>query len=152
MPADPGPAAGAASAPAREAADRLLRQVCAGYLALQAVAGIVLWVLIAASDTVRSGFEVVDGTPEVTDAFFWADMVVVATSASAAWALWSSRSWAPVLVGMTLGGVAYPTALLVPYVNWTDGQAAPALGVMVVVTALTAWVTLLVVRLTRPAA
>ena len=148
MPAEAPPRA-AGTGRADGGADRLVRRVCAGYLALQAVAGVVLWVLIAASEDVRSGFEVVEGTREVTDAFFWADMVVVATSALAAWGVATARRWAPVAVGATLGGVAYPTALLVPYVNWTDGQAATALGVMVVVTALTGWVTFLTTRLGR---
>ena len=121
--------------------DRLVTQVSAGYLALQAAAGVVLWILIAASDTVRSGFEMSEDHPEVTDAFFWADLAVIITSAVAAWALVTARSWAPVAVAAQLGGVVYPTVLLVAFVNATGGTAAPALAVMVVVSVCSAWAT-----------
>ena len=60
------------------------RAVYSGYLALQAVGGVVLWLLIDNSSFVRSGFEIVAERHNVTNAFFLADLVVIASSAAAA--------------------------------------------------------------------
>ena len=116
------------------------RLVAAGYFGLQAVCGIVLWVLIAVSPTVRSGFDLVEGRRVVTDAYFFADLVAVGGSALAAWAAWRDRPWAVVAAAVTLGAVVYPTVYLIAWVA-IDGTAAAALGVMVPVTVLTAWAT-----------
>lgn len=108
---------------------------------MQAVAGVVLWVLIASTSVVRDAFELDSARRGVTDAFFGADMVVVASSAVAAVGLWRTRRWAPLASAFTLGGVVYPTVYLVSWVSTTGGTGSVALGVMAVVSVLTAWVT-----------
>jgi len=116
------------------------RAVYAGYLALQAVGGVVLWLLIDGSSFVRSGFEIVPARHNVTNAFFLADVVVIATSAASAWGLRAAKPWALAAAAFTAGGVVYPTAYLVQWAASNDGGAAPALVVMLVVSALTLWV------------
>lgn len=116
-------------------------RIYAGYLALQAVLGILLWVGIAASSTVRSGFDLIVERPEVTDAFFAADMVVVVTSALSAWAIATERSWAVPAVAFTAGGVVYPTVYLFGWATFTEGSTGTvALAVMLGVSLLTCWV------------
>lgn len=118
-----------------------MERLVVAYLATQALAGIALWIGIFTSDTVRSGFEVAETAPAATNAFFPADLVVVAASALGAWAVRRRRAWAPVVVGFALGGVVYPTAFLFAYVTATEGEAAVALAVMVPVSFLTALAT-----------
>jgi hypothetical protein len=115
--------------------------VWAGYLALQTGAGIGLWVLIATTSLVRDAFELDPARRAVTDAFFGADLVVIASSAVAALGLWRGRRWSPVAAAFTLGGVVYPTVYLVGWVSATGGAGSVALGVMAAVSVLTAWVT-----------
>lgn len=118
----------------------------AGYFGLQAAVGLLLWVGVASSDAVRSWLELVPGRPEVTDAFFPADVVVIASSALAAWALWRARSWAVVPVMFTLGGIVYPTAYLVGWVGAAEGSAEVALGMMLTASVLSCGAALLVWR------
>ena len=125
------------------------RRIAAGYFGLQAVAGLVLWTLIATSPTVRSGFDLVEGRPAVTDAYFFADLVAVATSALTAIGAWRQRSWAVVAAAVTLGAVVYPTVYLVAWVA-LDGTASPALAVMVPTTVLSGWATWLLWRAEHP--
>ncbi len=121
----------------------------AGYFALQAAMGVVLWVAAGSSDVVRSWLELVPDRPQVTDAFLPADVVVIAASALAAWALWRGRSWAMVPVLFTVGGVVYPTAYLVAWVATTEGTGDVALGIMLVTSVLTGGAALLVWRARR---
>ena len=125
------------------------RAVYAGYFALQAAGGVVLWAAIASSSTVRSWFELRADLPQVTDGFFLPDMVVVATSALAAWTVWTRQRAGLVLAGVALGGILYPTAYLFSWVTSSSGDGWIALAVMLVVSALCAWATLGVYRLDR---
>lgn len=124
------------------------RRIYAGYFALQAVMGIALWVTLGLSDAFRSSFELHAAEPAVTDAFFFADMVVVATSALAAWGLWTEASWTVAAIAFTAGGVIYPTIYLVSFVSATGEGTVPLL-VMVGVSVLTVWIGWQVWRLSR---
>jgi hypothetical protein len=125
------------------------RALYAGYFALQAAGGVVLWAAIASSNTVRSWFELRADLPQVTDGFFFPDMVVVSTSALAAWVVWTHQRAGTVLAGVALGGILYPTAYLFSWVTASSGDGWIALAVMLAVSALCAWATLGVYRLQR---
>lgn len=137
------------SAPTLTAAPSTER-VAAAWFALQAVLGVVLWIGIGTSDVVREAFDLVPARAAVTDAFFLADMVVVATSAVAAWALVRRRRWALVAVGATVGGVVYPTAYLLSWVRANDGDNAVALAVMLMTSVLSCWAAYLAWRALGP--
>jgi hypothetical protein len=123
----------------------------AGYLALQAAGGVVLWVAIVVSGTVRSWFELRPDVPDVTDAFFLPDMIVVAVSAMAAWSARRRSRAALPLASIALGGVLYPTAYLFSWVTASEGDGFVALAVMLVVSALCAWAVVGLWRLDRGA-
>jgi hypothetical protein len=116
------------------------RLVYAGYLALQAFAGVVLWILLASTNLVRDLFELVPERPEVTDAFVFADLFLgVLGSALSAWALWRERRWASHVLAFTTGALLYPTCYLVIWVAMA-GTGSVALAVMVVVSLLNGWI------------
>jgi hypothetical protein len=122
--------------------------VFAGYLALQAVMGVVFWIVMASSPAARSWLELDPQRRAVTDAFLAADGLAIVGSALGAWALWAQRRWAIVVVSITLGAVLYPTIYLV---SWS-AQATTARGslaVMVPVSMCTGWVTWQTWRLLR---
>jgi hypothetical protein len=121
----------------------------AGYFALQAAMGVLLWVGAGASDVVRPWLELVPERPQVTDAFLPADVMVIAVSALAAWALWRGRTWAIVPVLCTVGGVVYPTAYLIGWVATTDGTGEVALGIMLTTSTLSGGAAWLVWRVRR---
>jgi hypothetical protein len=121
----------------------------AAYFGLQSVLGVLLWVGVFASDEVRSWLDLVPAQPEVTNAFLPADVVLVVTSALAAWALLRARPWAIAPVLLTAGGIVYPTAYLVGWVVTTDGTAEVALGIMLTASFLSCWFALLVWRARR---
>lgn len=125
--------------------------IYAGYLWVQAVMGVVLWVGIATSSTVRGWFELDADLPAVTDAFFLADMGVVIASAAGAWGIGHRRRWATVAVAVAFGGVVYPTIYLVAWVTFTEGVGGVALAVMLVVSTLTGLVLYQTWRLDRSA-
>lgn len=115
-------------------------KVCAGYLLAQAVLGVVLWVVLTASETVWSWFELVPSVPEVTDAFFFGDLgVIVVASAFGAWGVWSRTRWAVPVVAFTAGAVVYPTVYLIGWTSLTGIGSVP-LWVMVTTSTLTCWV------------
>jgi hypothetical protein len=113
--------------------------VFAGYLLAQAVVGVLFWVTLAASPTAREWLELVPEKPEVTDAFVFADAVVVAGSAVGAWAVLNRRSWAVPVVAFTAGGLVYPTLFLACWVA-VAGTGAVTLAVMLAPSSLTTWV------------
>lgn len=113
--------------------------VFAAYLLAQAVVGVLFWVTLAASATAREWLELVSDKPEVTDAFVFADAVVVAGSALGAWAVRNRRSWAVPVVAFTAGGLVYPTLFLACWVA-IAGTGAMTLAVMVAPSSLTTWV------------
>jgi hypothetical protein len=114
---------------------RPVELAAAAYFALQAMAGVLLWLGADLSDVVRSWLELVPERPEVTDGFLPADVVVIASSALAAWALWRGRSWAMVPVWFTVGGIVYPTVYLIGWVATTDGTGEVALAMMLLASA-----------------
>jgi hypothetical protein len=133
-----------------ETAPRSTR-VYSTYLAAQAVLGIVLWVALASSSTVRSWIELVPERREVTDAFGFADIGLIVTgSALGSWAVHGNKSWAVPVVAFTAGAVVYPTVYLLAWVNYTNGVGVIGLGLMVVVSTLTCWTAYQVWKISRP--
>ena len=141
------------TAPTRSSAPRAqpIEVAAAGYFALQAVLGVMLWVGVGTSDVVRSWLELVPDRPQVTNVFLPADIVVIAASALAAWALWRGRPWAMLPVLFTVGGVVYPTVYLIGWVTTTDGTGEVALRIMLVTSALSCGAALLVGQARRRA-
>lgn len=125
-------------------------QVYAWYLIVQAVLGIVFWIVLTSSGTVRSWLELMPARHEVMDAFVFADVsVVVIGSALSAWALRAQKSWAVPVVAFTAGGIVYPTLYLLGWVSFT-GVGAPLLAGMVFVSTVTCWIAYQVWKLQRP--
>jgi len=114
--------------------------VYALYLLVQAVLGVVLWVAIATSPTVRSWFELVPAVHDVTNGFFLADMGVVLASGLSAWAISARSPLALPMAAFTAGGVVYPTLYLVAFTSST-GIAVGALALMIAVSTVTCWIT-----------
>jgi len=116
------------------------RHVFAGYLAAQAVLGVVWWITLASSGTVRAGFELMGDHHAVMDAFVFADVaVVVVGSAVSAAAIERGSAAAVPAVFFTAGGIVYPTLYLLGWVSFT-GTGAPLLAAMFAVSTLTVWV------------
>ena len=125
------------------------RQVFGGYMALQAVGGIVFWLLLRTSSDVRSWIELMPKEHAVTDAFIAADLFVgVVGSALSAWALWRNDRWAVAVVAFTTGGIVYPTLFLASWVAYTS-DGGPCLAVMVPPSILSSWVAYQTWRLSR---
>jgi hypothetical protein len=114
-------------------------RVFAGYLAVQAVAGVAFWAILATVPAAREWLELMAEKHEVTDAFLLADAIVIVASAAGAWAVAGRRSWALPMVAFTAGGLVYPTLFLVCWVAFT-GDGAMTLAVMVAPSSLTCWV------------
>jgi hypothetical protein len=91
-------------------------------------------------DTLGTGVgELSEAQTQVTDAFFLADMVVVASSALSAVAIWNRWPSALLLTAFTAGGVVYPTVYLLAWVSSTDGRGTAPLALMLAVSTLTLW-------------
>jgi hypothetical protein len=116
------------------------RRLYGGYLVVQAVLGVMLWIGIATSTTVRSGFELMADRPWVTDSFLYPDLLVtVVGSGLSAWGVLGGRQWAVPVVAFTAGSVVYPTIYLFGWVaRQSEGQVA--LAVMLLVSMLTGWI------------
>lgn len=126
----------------RQTTDR----VYAGYLFVQAVCGILLWVGIATVPAFRSGFELLTDHPDVTTAFAVPDLaLIVVGSALGGWGVLRRSSWAVPVVCATAGCVLYPTVFLIGYVAM-GGAGAGGLGVMFLVSAAMGWVTVQIYR------
>jgi hypothetical protein len=127
-----------------DVAERVRRsnlRVFAGYMALQAVVGVLFWTGLAASSQIRETFELLPSHHPVTDAFILADMVVgVGGSALAAWGLWSDARWTVPVVAFTTGGIVYPTLFLVCWVAMA-GTGAATLAIMIPPSVLSLYVT-----------
>lgn len=129
--------------------DPAARRIYAGYLAVQAVAGVVLWAVFALSGTVRGWFELMPQRHAVMDAFVFADLLlVVGGSALGAWAVSSAKSWAVPVVAFTAGAIVYPTLYLVGWVSFTESGSL-CLAIMVPASILTGWVSYQVWRSTQ---
>ena len=113
-------------------------RIYAGYFALQAVAGIGFWVLVATVPVVRRAFEMWPKQHAVTDSFLFADLVIgIAGSAAAAWGLWVRARWARPLALFVAGGMVYATVYLAGWVAFT-GVGGGLLALMVVPSTLSA--------------
>ena len=115
------------------------KRIYAGYLAVQAVLGIVWWITLAASPTARGAIELMPSRHAVTDAFVFADIgVVVIGSALSAWGIEKEAAWSVPVLAFTTGGIVYPTLYLLGWASFT-GHSSPLLAAMVAVSTLTAW-------------
>ena len=120
-------------------ADRMATQVYAGYFALQAVAGVGFWVLVATVPVVRRAFEMSTSQHAVTTSFLFADLIIgIGGSAVAATGLWCGARWGRALALFVAGGMVYATVYLAGWVAFT-GQGGGLLALMVVPSTLSAW-------------
>ena len=127
-------------------------RVYASYFALQAFMGVAFWTLVAASPSVRSGFEMSAAQHAVTDSFLFADVIVgIGGSALAAVGIWCQARWGSAVALFTAGGMVYATLYLVGWVAFT-GHGGGLLTLMVPPSTLSAWVAHQTWRLDRPAA
>lgn len=112
----------------------------AGYLYVQALMGVLLWIGFAASATMRSWFELMPEHHAVMDAFVFADLfVVVVGSVVSGWAIDREKSGAVPAVAFTAGAIVYPTLYLLGWVSFA-GTGAACLGIMVPAAIFTCWV------------
>jgi hypothetical protein len=124
----------------------------AGYLLVQAVVGVVLWIAWGTSSTVRSWFELRTDDPAVMDAFVFADLAIgVVGSAAGAWGLHVRARWVLPVIAFTAGGLVYATLYLVGWVSFT-GTGAVALAIMVPPATASAWITYRIWRALNPRA
>jgi hypothetical protein len=125
------------------------KRAYASYLLAQTLLGIVWWVTLATSTSVRSWFELMPEHHAVMDAFVFADLaVVVVGSALSAWAIEREVAWAVPMVAFTAGGIVYPTLYLLGWVSFT-GVGSPLLAAMLAVSSLTSWVAFQIWRTRR---
>jgi hypothetical protein len=118
-------------------------RLAAGYFAAQAGVGVLLWLAVAASGTVRGWVELVPERHAVVNAFVLPDLgLVVVASLATARALATGRPSAVPLAALTAGAVLYPTLYLLSFVAVTGGTGVVALAIMVppaVLTCSIAW-------------
>lgn len=115
-------------------------RVYASYFALQAFMGVAFWTLVAASPSVRSGFEMSAAQHAVTDSFLFADVIIgIGGSALAAVGIWREARWGTAVALFTAGGMVYATLYLVGWVAFT-GHGGGLLTLMVPPSTLSAWV------------
>jgi hypothetical protein len=135
-----------ASLDGRVSYETLVARVYGGYLALQAVLGIVLWIALATTPTVQEWFELVPAAPATTDSFAFADLgIAVVGSGLGSWAVWNRRRWAVPATAFTAGAMVYPTAYLMGWVALTS-ETPVALAVMLPASSLTCWIAYQVYR------
>jgi hypothetical protein len=116
-------------------------RIFAGYFLLQAVTGIVFWVLLDNVHSVRKVFELAPANHEVTNAFFLADLLVgVVGSFLTAYALDRNARWALPIAAFTTGGIVYPTLYLVLWVSHTQ-VGGGCLAIMIPPSTLSTWIT-----------
>jgi hypothetical protein len=109
-----------------------------GYLAAQAVLGVVWWCLLVFSPDVRSAFELAGDRHQALDAFLVADAAIfIGGSALGAWSLHRGARWATPVLFFTAGGTAYATLYLAEWVA-LRGDGALGLAPMIVAAAVTA--------------
>jgi hypothetical protein len=125
------PATGSGPAPAGK--------IAAGYLAAQAVLGILWWVALTTSTTVRGWFELMPGEAQVMDAFAFADVIVVVGSALGAWGIVADKRWTSAVLWFTAGAIVYPTVYLFGWLSFTS-EGGLLLGHMLIVATFTCWI------------
>lgn len=117
-------------------------RIFAGYFALQALTGVLLWtgLLLVGQGELRDAFELLAGVPAATDSFVFADLFAgVLGSAVAAWAIYRGTEWAPFVAAFTAGAMVYPTLYLVGWVAFV-GTGAVALAAMAPAATVSCWV------------
>ena len=136
----------APSHPETTAADH----VYAAYFVLQAVVGVALWLVYAASPAARSWVGLVPARPAVTAAFAYPDLgVIVLGSLLSAWAIEGRSPAAVPLTAFTAGGVLYPTLYLLGWVSTTNHTGSGVLAIMLPPALLTSWISWQVWRTRR---
>jgi hypothetical protein len=125
--------------PATRPAPTPAERVATAYLAAQAVLGVLWWVALTTSTTVRGWFELMPGEAQVMDAFAFADVIVVVGSALGAWGLATGRRWTPAVLWFTAGAIVYPTVYLFGWLSFTS-EGGLLLGHMLVVATFTCWI------------
>ena len=110
------------------------------YFVAQAAVGVFFWFLVTGPDEGRRIFDLMPGHPNVTDAFFSADLLAIATSLACAWALDRDASWALPIVAFTAGCMVYPTIYLIAWAPSSAGGAR-CLLIMVPPSVITTWIT-----------
>jgi hypothetical protein len=139
--ADPWPSRPPAPAPPAG-----LDSIYAGYFALQAFVGIVLWAMAGAIPSVRSLLDIFPAKAAVTSAFEIADLTVtVVASAFATWGIGARKRWATPAAAFAAGTVVYPTMFLVGWVALT-GTGSGVLAIMIAPAILSCWVAAQVYR------
>ena len=129
---------------------RRTERIYVAYLAVQAVLGLVWWLTLRSSATVRGWFELMGDRPEVMDAFAFADvLVVVVGSGFGAWGLAADKRWTTAVLWFTAGGIVYPTLYLFGWLSFT-GEGGLLLGAMAVVSFFTCWIAWQVWRARQP--
>jgi hypothetical protein len=124
-------------------------RVYAGYFALQAVAGIGFWVVVATVTPIRKVFEMSPHQHAVTNSFLFADIVIgIIGSGICAWGLWGSRRWAGAASLFVAGGMVYSAVYLAGWVAFT-GVGGGLLALMIPPSSLSAWSAYQGWRLTR---
>jgi hypothetical protein len=124
-------------------------RVYAGYFALQAVAGVAFWVLVATVEPIRKVFEMWPKQHAVTNSYLFADIVIgIVGSATCAWGLWGERRWAGAAALFVAGGMVYSAIYLAGWVAFT-GAGGGLLALMIPPSSLSAWSAYQGWRLTR---
>ncbi len=126
---------------APRATDTVADQVYAAYYALQAAVGVGLWVLYAASPTMRSSVALVPGHPSVTTAFAYPDLlVIVVGSLLSTWSVARHRRSAVAFTAFTAGAVLYPTVYLIGWLGLSNRTGAGTLAIMIPPALLSSWI------------
>ena len=128
-----------------ESAEVLASRIFAGYLALQAIGGIVLWSVLILSPEARSWIELLPEHAAVTDSFFVADAVVVVASATSAWMVWRRSPKAVAVAAFTAGCLLYPTLFLVMWLA-SVGTGWFLLATMIPASTITSFIALHLLR------
>lgn len=117
----------------------LPRRVYAGYFALQAVAGVGFWLVVALSGPGREVFEMAQAQPAALDSFLFADIALgIVGSAVAAAALWRGTRWGAPWALFVAGGLVYATVYIVGWVAYT-GDGSGLLALMLLPSTLSTW-------------
>ena len=130
-------------------ADRLTARVFAVLYLAQAVFGVGLWAVFFGVDALRREVELLPGHPEVMDAFFYPDILIVVVSVLCALGLVQGRRWTVPLTGFLAGCLVYPTLFLAGWLAFT-GVGGVVLAVMVPPSTMSSWLAWQTQRLHRP--
>lgn len=116
------------------------RRVLAGYFALQGIVGLFFWFVVTGSAQGRELFDLMPGSPRVTDAFFAADLFTVVCSWATAAGVATRARWAVAMAAFTTGCIVYPTVYLLSWAPHGAGGLR-CLAIMVPPSVVGVWVT-----------